>query len=299
MTIEGRPAADVAIDASTVRALLQEQHPDLVSLPLIDVGAGWDNQMYRLGDTLAVRLPRRAAAAPLVVHEQRWLPVLASRLPLPIPAPLRTGRPGCGFPWSWSVVPWFEGRSAAVAPPADALAAATSLGACLCALHQPAPFDAPYNPWRGVPLAERSAAVRERALRLADQLDSRRIVTLWDEIVRTPPWSGPPLWIHGDLHPGNLLVHHGLLSAIIDFGDLTAGDPATDLSVAWMLLPASARPAFRAAARRPDESVDDDTWTRARGWALALGLAYLAGSRDDQRLEAVGRATVRAALEEH
>ena len=111
-----------------------------------------------------------------------------------------------------------------------------------------------------------------------------------------PTWVGPPLWIHGDLHPGNLLIREGELCAVIDFGDLTAGDPATDLSVAWMLLPAAAWPAFRASARLADNPIDDATWRRARGWAIALGLAYLASSSDDERLDALGRATIDAAL---
>ena len=296
MTLEAKPPADVVVDASVVRALLHEQHPDLASLPLIDTDAGWDNQLFRLGDALAVRLPRRAAAAHLISHEQRWLPVLAPRLPLPTPVPVRTGRPGCGFPWTWSLVPWLDGQTAAAVPPSDAAATAVQLGEFLRALHQVAADDAPPNAWRGVPLANRTPAVLEHIARLGDRVDGARIQTLWAELVRTPRWPGPPLWLHGDLHPGNLLVSYGRLSGVLDFGDLTAGDPATDLSVAWMVLPASARPAFRAAARGPQEPIDDHTWRRGRGWALTLGLAYFANSQDDPTLEAVGRATIRAVL---
>ena len=117
MTIRAKPAAEVTIDTSVVRALLQEQHADLAHLSLIEVGEGWDNKLFRLGEDLAVRLPRRAASAALIEHEQRWLPRLSPRLPLPVPAPIRVGRPGCGFPWSWSVVRWFPGQSALLAPP--------------------------------------------------------------------------------------------------------------------------------------------------------------------------------------
>ena len=127
-------------------------------------------------------------------------------------------------------------------------------------------------------------------------MDGARIVAVWNAIVNTPPWPGPPLWLHGDLHPGNLLLRSGRISAVLDFGDLTSGDPATDLSIAWMLLPASARSAFRASARGASTVIDDDTWVRARGWALALGLVYLASSRDDAALEAVGRVAIDAAL---
>ena len=237
MTIEGMPAAELDIDPALTRALLDAQHPDLANLPLIDVGAGWDNKLYRLGDSLAVRLPRRAAAAALIEREQRWLPELAPGLPLPIPVPVRIGRAGCGYSWSWSVTPWLIGQSAAIARPHDVATAAIDLGAFLCALHQSAPGDAPCNPVRGVPLSYRTTVVHDRARQLAPLVDAAALLQLWSQLVDTPPWTRPPVWIHGDFHPGNLLVNEGRLSAVIDFGDLCAGDPATDLSVAWMLLP--------------------------------------------------------------
>src|SRR5579862_6443887 len=150
--ITGIPAADIEIDTPLVRALLNAQHPDLASLPLIDVGTGWDNNVYRLGDDLVVRLPRRAAAAALIEHEQRWLPELAPGLPLPIPTPVRTGQPGSGYPWSWTVTRWLIGQSATISPPHDLATAAIELGGFLGALHQAAPSDAPRNDVRGVPL---------------------------------------------------------------------------------------------------------------------------------------------------
>jgi aminoglycoside phosphotransferase (APT) family kinase protein len=296
MTIEGLPAAELDIGLPLVRALLSAQHPDLAALPLVDLGSGWDNRLFRLGENLAIRLPRRAAAAPLIEHEQRWLPELATRLPLPIPVPVRIGRPGCGYPWKWSVVPWLEGERAETAALPDPMTVATELGRFLRALHQPAPSNGPHNPVRGVPLASRHEVVQARVERLARYVDGTAILELWHRLVGTPPWAGPPLWLHGDLHPGNLLVRGGRLSAVIDFGDLCAGDPATDLSIAWMLLPASARPLFRASARGTGDPIDDETWTRARAWALALGLAYLANSRDSAILGRVARATLEAVL---
>ena len=147
-----------------------------------------------------------------------------------------------------------------------------------------------------MPLAERTRSVLERVKQLSDQVDSARIMAAWDEMVRTPRWLGPALWLHGDLHPGNLLIRGGHISAVLDFGDLTSGDPATDLSIAWMVLPPSIRPTFRASARSAFNPIDDATWVRARGWALALGLVYLASSRDDPLLNAVGQATIHAVL---
>jgi aminoglycoside phosphotransferase (APT) family kinase protein len=293
-----KPPAEVTIDRSVVLALLEEQHADLAHLPLIDAGGGWDNRLFRLGGDLAVRVPRRAVSAALIEHEQRWLPGLSQRLPLPVPVPLRVGRPGGRFPWSWSVVPWFPGKSALLAPPEDLETTALALGQFLRALHRPAPEDAPHNPWRGVPLTARADTLRTHLQQVEGLVDRVAVLDLWKRVLSALPWPGPPFWIHGDLHPGNLLVSDGRLSAVIDFGDLAAGDPATDLSVVWMLLPPSARSTFRAAARAQFASLDDATWLRARGWAIVLGLAYLAASRDDEAMRRLGLATIGAALDD-
>ena len=137
--------------------------------------------------------------------------------------------------------------------------------------------------------------MQEHLRQLEGLVDRVAVSSLWERVLSTPPWSGPPLWIHGDLHPGNLVVSGNRLSAVIDFGDLAAGDPATDLSIIWMLLPA-AHSTFLASARRQFSAIDEDTWMRARGWALALGLTYLANSQDDEAMGALGRATIDAAL---
>jgi aminoglycoside phosphotransferase (APT) family kinase protein len=296
MAIGTKPPAEVAIDQSLVRALLQEQHRDLAHLALNDLGEGWDNRLFRLGEDLVVRVPRRAIAAALIEQEQRWLPRLPPRLPLPIPEPCRIGRPGCGFPWSWSITPWFPGQSALLAPPHDLSAAAVTLGRFLRALHQPAPEEAPHNPWRSVPLAGRTSALHDHLGQVGRLADRAAVLETWERALGAPPWSGPRLWIHGDLHPGNLLVSQGRLSAVIDFGDLAAGDPATDLSVMWMFVPLSTRSTFLASARGESDPIDDHTLMRARGWALALGLAYLANSQDDAAMGRLGLAVIKAAL---
>lgn len=277
------PSAEIDATPGLVRALLGVQHPDLAGLPVRLVANGWDNALFRLGDDLAVRLPRRAASAALVEHEQTWLPHLARTLPVVVPAPVRVGRPGPGFPWSWSVTRWVEGRVAASVPPAGRRDLAEPLADVLVALHQPAPPEAPRNPYRGVPLAERDAAVTER---LAALPEGSRLVGLWQQYAAAPGWTGPPLWLHGDLHPLNIVVddaHH--LAAVIDFGDLCSGDPATDLATAWLTFDAVGRAAFgaridagRAAAGLPPHGAA--TWQRARGWALVLG-SVLAGHDDE------------------
>ena len=169
--MEAKPRAEISIDRHLVSTLLQEQHTDLAHLPLIEVHEGWDNKLFRLGDDFAVRLPRRAASATLVEHEQQWLPRLSPMLPLPVPVPIRVGRPGCGFQWPWSVVPWFPRQSALLTPPEDLAMAAVTLGRFCRALHQPAPSDAPTNRWRGVRLADRAATVQKHLQKLDGLVD--------------------------------------------------------------------------------------------------------------------------------
>ena len=291
------PAAEVEVSPDLVRRLLATQHPELSGLPVEVMNNGWDNLICRLGGELLVRLPRRAAAANLVEHEQRWLPVLAPSLPLPVPAPVRAGRPGLGYPWAWSVVPFLPGWVAACHPPADPLTAAASLGGFLGALHAPAPPDAPVNPFRGVPLADRGALVAEHLSALGDSVDRAAVLDMWQAALATPAWDRPPVWLHGDLHPANILVHRGSISAVIDFGDITSGDPAGDLSVAWMLLPAECHAAFRDAYQAAGrDAAGADMWARAQGWALALSLAFLANSADNPMIAGIGQRTLSAVL---
>jgi aminoglycoside phosphotransferase (APT) family kinase protein len=283
------PEAEVELSAELVRSLLVAQHLDLAGLPITEVASGWDNVLFRVGDDLAARMPRREIAAYLAANEQRWLSELAPRLPLPVPAPVFVGAPGPGYPWPWAIVPWFHGEEAARAEPSDWNATAEQLGAFLAALHQPSPADAPSNPYRGVPLAGRARWLADGLDALGDTVDRAQIEALWERAVTSPEWAGPKRWLHGDLHPRNIVVHDGRLAAIVDFGDMTAGDPAVDLSVAWFWLPPSAREAFRSAYG----GVDDDTWRRAKGWALCLSIAHLGG---DDRVIPLGRHALAAVL---
>jgi aminoglycoside phosphotransferase (APT) family kinase protein len=290
----GTPAAEVAIDEALVRTLLRAQHPDLAELPLKPIDSGWDNVMFRLGDRLAVRMPRRYAAAALVQHEQDWLPTLAPRLPLPISAPVRVGIPGSGYPWRWNIVPWLTGVAADLHPPrADQ---ATRLAAFFDALHVEAPPGAPHNMYRGVPLSNRADAFADRMRRLetrAVEIDPA-IRHLWDEALATPI-DVAPTWIHGDFHARNVLVDDGAISGIIDWGDIAAGDRATDLVAIWMLFD---DPADRRAAMRGCRSVSDATWSRAKGWAVLFGVLLLAtGLVDHPRHAAIGERTLHRVVE--
>ena len=288
------PPAEIEVDEALVRALLDEQHRDLANLPLTELDAGWDNTLWRLGDELLVRLPRRQIAAPLARHEQRWLPELAARLPLPVPVPLRMGRPSSDYPWPWSVVPWLRGQPADRGLVTDPEDAAQRLGHFLRCLHQRAPASAPQNPYRGVPLAERRDIFEQRLVELAGEVEVAPVRRVWDRALAAVPWDQPAVWIHGDLHPANVLLVNGTMSAVIDFGDMCGGDPATDLAGAWMLLPAPALTAFADAYGR----IDADLERRALGWAVLFAVMLLAIGLDDRpTYEGIGRATLAKAVE--
>lgn len=297
-----RPRAEVEITPALVRRLLLDQHPDLALLELEEVSEGWDNSVLRLGDDLAVRIPRRRQAAVPMVNEQRWLPTLASFASVPVPAPVRMGRPTGYFPWAWSVVPWFEGIEVGTLPIIGRRPLAIDLARCVTGLHRTAPADAPVNPFRGLPLASRTATMDER-------LDSPHIFRadearrVWADALSAPAWQGPPVWLHGDLHPFNMLARPSqastdvALSALIDFGDLSSGDPACDLATAWLTFDSAGRSAFRAEVDRLS-TTDAATWRRARGWALVMATALLTHSDDDPRFAILGARALTEVLDD-
>lgn len=281
----GKPDAELAIDENLVRRLLIEQHPDLADLPLNHLDSGWDNVMYRLGDRLTVRVPRRRIAAQLLVNEQTWLPGIAERLPVPIPTPVRLGQPTEIYPWHWSVLPWFDGVCADVerldSSQADRFAE------FLLALHTPAPEDAPKNPVRGIPLEVRQANTQERLSRVKSRTDliSPPLELLWEHAVAAPLTTDAK-WLHGDLHALNVLVSDGQLSAVIDWGDVTSGDVATDLAGIWALFDDPCDRERIIDLYQPDAA----TLERARGWAFLFGVVLLdSGLINNPRTTASGR----------
>lgn len=271
-----RPDPEVEITADLVRDLLSDQHPDLAGEELRFVDDGWDNVVFRLGRELAVRLPRRASAHALLLNELRWLPFLAPRLPVSVPVPVRRGKPGAGYPYHWAIVPWFQGSSAALIPALERDGYALELAGFFKALHVPSPADAPVNPVRGVPLCDRDAVVRAR-LRDPDLPEAAALLDLWDVGLRTALHRGPRLWLHGDPHPHNVVVDIDALRdpqrpgvglrAVIDLGDVTSGDPASDLGVAWLHFTAEGRKIFREHLAG-HALYSPGTWDRARGWAV-------------------------------
>lgn len=290
------PQAELEITAGLVRSLLEEQLPGVSHLPLELVANGWDNVMYRLGNEWAVRLPRREAAAQLILHEQQYLPEYARQSPVPLPCPIHSGRPSAEYPWPWSVTPWLEGLSAVLASQESRNAAAQDLAAFLVAIHVPAAPGAPVNPVRGVPLQARSDAVMDRLDDSSRYPRAARLRTLWSEACLAPSWDGPGLWLHGDLHPANVLLGpDGRLADVVDFGDLGAGDPAVDLAVAWLMFDGGARRRFMAAF---GPAVDAATWTRSRGWAVVLATAMVSFSDDNPGMAGIGHFGVGQLLSE-
>lgn len=277
------PPREVEVTAELARALLADQHPDLAGLPIVHVEDGWDNVMFRLGDDLALRMPRRMAGGVLIAVEQTWLPQVAPRLPLPTPVPLRAGAPGRGYPFGWSVVPWLQGEPSDLAPP-DA-EQGEMLAGFLAALHQPAPDEAPRNIYRGsIALADRADMFELRhadAERIHGGLDPA-LRQAWEAGVAAPI-DAPRTWFHGDLHGRNVLVKGGRLAGVIDWGDMAAGDAACDLASIWLLLP-DREARRRAMAAYP---ASDATWARARGWA-ALMTAMLLPITNNPRMPAMG-----------
>ncbi|GGK84812.1 aminoglycoside phosphotransferase family protein [Mangrovihabitans endophyticus] len=283
MTLEtdGATAGNATVTAELVRDLLRDQHPDLADRPVTLGARGWANQMWRLGDDLAVRLPWAAddgAADASLRHENAWLPVLAPRLPLRVPVPQRLGEPSPRFPRPWIVTTWVPGVPADLAPATRGSSSADALAAFLTALNRPAPNGAPRGQGRGGALTEVADGV-ENGLATATQRgwipDPGGIRTIWQDALAAPGWAGPPLWLHGDLHPANVLTEDGGLCGIVDFGDLCAGDPACDMAACWTLLDDQGIRRFRTAYRPAEDAA---TWRRARGWAVwrAMGSLFIA-----------------------
>lgn len=271
----GRMHADeVDTNIDLVVRLLAAQFPQWAGLPIRRVpSAGTDNALYRLGHDMVVRLPRIDWAIGDVEKEQQWLPKLAPFLPLAIPVPLAKGHPGEDYPWDWSIYRWFEGEEATIEGLADPCQAAVDLARFIAALQRidttggPRAMD---HDLRGSPLAMRETPTREAIAALQDMIDTEAATRVWEDALQTPEWARAPVWFHGDLLSGNLLVERGRLSAVIDFGGLGVGDPACDLMIAWSLFSGASRDAFRAAL-----AMDDATWARGRGHALSQAVIFI------------------------
>jgi aminoglycoside phosphotransferase (APT) family kinase protein len=262
---------EVDTDADLVRRLLASQHPQWGELPIERVSsAGTDNAIYRLGDDLAVRVPRIPSAVDAVAKEQKWLPVLARHLRLAVPLPVAVGEPEEAFPYPWGVVQWLPGDLATLDRLDDPVRAAIDLAAFVRALQAVDPTGGPEHR-RGLPIRLSDGMVRMGIAGLRGEVDADAVAEAWNRVLSVPDHNGPRVWFHGDLSYLNLLARDGKLTAVIDWGTCGVGDPAIETIIAWSLFPPDARHAYRDAL-----GVDDTTWERGKGWVLegVFGIAY-------------------------
>jgi len=274
-----KPAAPVLVDATLVRRLIATQFPQWADLPITPVElGGWDNKTFHLGEHMTVRLPSAAEYASQVEKEQHWLLKLAPFLPLPIPVPVAMGKPdpeSYGYPWHWSIYRWLEGKTASIERITSQRQFATALAEFLVALQQidatNGPMAGEHNFYRGGKLTTYDAETRQAIATLDDEIDADAVTAVWNAALAST-WQGPPVWVHGDVAIGNLLVdEQGQLCAVIDFGSMGVGDPACDLAIAWTLFKGESREVFRAALK-----LDSATWARGRGWTLWKALIVCA-----------------------
>jgi aminoglycoside phosphotransferase (APT) family kinase protein len=276
----------VHINEELVRHLIASQFPQWGDLPIKPVEFdGHDNTTYRLGENMSVRLPTHKVYARQVEKEHRWLPKLAPNLPLPIPTPIAKGAPTDDFALPWSIYRWLKGKDAEREPFADINQAATALGEFLSALQRNEtsgwPSPGYEQLFRGAPPEIFAAETRDTITMLKVTIDTEAATAVLEAALAAPAWHGPPVWFHGDLSAGNLLVENGQLSAVIDFGSAAVGDPACDLMFAWKIFSGESLRAFRAAL-----PFDNATWARGRGWAIWKGLITLAEHIDTNSVEA-------------
>jgi aminoglycoside phosphotransferase (APT) family kinase protein len=289
----------VEIDTALARRLVAAQFPQWAGLAIRPVThGGWDNRTFHLGERMIVRLPSAGRYAAQVEKEHRWLPTLARGLPLPIPVPLARGDPAEDYPWPWSIYGWLDGETASAGRIDDPARFAVDLAGFLAALQRidAAGGDAAgaHSFWRGGPLSTYDAETRAAIATLGDRIDAKAVTAVWEAALETD-WTAAPVWVHGDMAAGNLLVENGALSAIIDFGCCSVGDPACDLAIAWTFLEGEAREAFRAAL-----PLDPATWARGRGWTLWKALIVHAALRGANPLNAeISGRIIEALVAEH
>ncbi len=281
--VDGR----AGIDSNLVKRLVAAQFPQWSDLPVTPVKVdGWDNRTYRLGDDMTARLPTAEGYTPAIDKEDRWLPVLAPSLPVPIPVPLAKGAPGEGYPFRWSIRRWLGGDTAKPERIDDLAEFATSVAEFVLALQEIDTTDGPragaHSFYRGAPPAHYDDETRQSLTTLKGRIDTDQATEVWDAALGSE-WNGLPVWFHGDIASGNLLVRNGKLAAVIDFGTSGVGDPACDLVIAWTMFSGDSREAFRRTVRQ-----DHGTWARARGWALWKALIGLAVDIDTDEERAAG-----------
>ncbi|MEU1686503.1 aminoglycoside phosphotransferase family protein [Micromonospora sp. NPDC005707] len=281
---------EVRTDAALVRRLIAGQFPRWADRPVTPVpSGGTDNAIYRLGDELTVRLPRIASAVKQVEFEHEWLPVLAKHLPVAVPQPCAVGRPADGYPWPWAVHRWVDGEHP-TGGNTDPRGFAADLGELVGGLRR-ADTAGARTGYRSGPLSGRDEYLREWTEAARGMVDTDAVLAIWEDALAAPAWDGPPVWTHGDLLAGNVLVRGGRLRGVIDFGAAGVGDPACDAMAAWTLLDSDTRDVFRETA-----GFDDATWARGKGWALTFISALTYYRETNPTMYALAKRAVGAVL---
>ncbi|KTD53866.1 aminoglycoside phosphotransferase [Legionella quateirensis] len=286
------------ITEALVCELIAQQFPQWSHLPIQAVkNSGWDNRTFHLGTEMLIRMPSSAEYAGQVEKEQAWLPQLAPHLPLPIPAPLAMGKPNTLYPWRWSINRWLPGETAA-APINDLPEFAHGLALFLKALQSidsmGGPLAGPQSFYRGGDLAVYDSETRKAIEDLKGHIDFHAATQVWEQALSTS-WQNLPVWVHGDVSVGNLLLSQGKLSAVIDFGQLAIGDPACDLAIAWTLFEGKSRGIFFETLE-----LDPNTGARGRAWALWKAMMYLVNQQTEMNFEAKrALRTIHEVVEDH
>lgn len=270
MTPKRMHVDEIVVDDDLVGSLVARQFPQWAHLPLRRApSTGTSNVIYRLGHHLGVRVPRTHRAVPQIDKEHEWLPYLAHHLPVAVPEPLARGAPGDGYPHPWLVYRWLDGEDALVAAVDDWCGLARDVAAFVTALQRVDPSGGPHPGKRGGPLAFHDESTRRAIAVLDGEIDVDLAMSVWDAALAAGPWNGAPVWVHGDLLPGNIVIHDARLGGVIDWSAAGVGDPACDAMLAWSL-PSDARAVFGA-----ELHADDATWARARGWTVEQAAQFI------------------------
>lgn len=282
---------EVRIDVALVQRLVGEQFPDLAAPVIQEVqSTGTVNTIYRVGDDICARLPRRALGEAELQREARWLPWLAERLPLPIPEPIGMGRPNADYPFVWALYRWMDGETYTDERIDDEALAARDLARFVLELRRLDPSGAP--PAGRKPLRQLDAGTRAAIEAARNLIDARAALEVWDDAVQSAAWESKAVWIHADLLRPNILTRARSISSIIDFGAAGVGDPAADVIAAWSVFGSAGREQYRSVLK-----VDDETWRRARGFALhqaVIAIPYYVET--NPRFAALARRTVEQVL---
>lgn len=286
------------ITAALVKRLVATQFPQWSHLAVTPVEIdGWDNRTFRLGRDMSVRLPSGAGYVAAVSKEVEWLPRLAPALPVAIPKVLGMGKPDEEYPYPWSVRNWLAGETADRGQIKNLSTFAVSLAKFILALQQcdteGAPLAGAHSWFRGAALRHYDQETRKCLTQLTSSIDTEAAAVVWEAALASE-WTSPPVWFHGDIAPGNLLVQNGHLSAVIDFGCAGIGDPACDLVIAWTTFCGASRNAFRRAVVQ-----DSNTWARARGWALWKALLNITNANEDVSRITAAHTIIKAVLIDH